>query len=455
MRMIPLLLAATVSQAQTLPRVEAQDMTYLGSFALPTEQNGTSRFGYGGNGVSVHEGTLYIGGHDQSEGNIAQVRIPDSLGRGSWASLPRARWVQPFANVVEGPIAAAAGISTSNGNHIYGTLVYNGRLILGAGEYYGSTQQRALGYSGLFLGAAGDFRGFFPLAAAAPPRALGGPMAHVPPEWRAALGGPVIGGMWGTAIVSSQSAGPALTTFNPDSLGLPGHRGNTLALYPVSPTVNHTLCEGAACLARAPEATTNTLYNTATRFGGIAFPAGTRSVLLFGRQGLGNYCYGIAGTGPDADCPPDPPEADGKGPHAFPDRFQVWAYDASDLARVRRGEIQPWEVRPYAYWGIHDLDGYVGAGHARIRGAGYDPSTRRWYVTTENGERPRVDVFQIRDFGTPPPDTTEPEEPPPPETCEPDTVLRVDTVTVREEVIRVVRDTLYIMPREFRLRVEE
>ncbi len=443
MKSLAILILTTLSLAgsQTnLPLVHDSDVSYLGSFSLPRDQNGVSRFGYGGGAISAYRNpttgvrSLFIGGHPHQEGSMAQVRIPDSLGKGAYGTLPQATWIQPFANVVDGSVAAAAGITTSNGNYIYGSLVYNGRLILAAGEWYGCTQQRSHGFSTLNLGASGDFRGFYFINALANVRSLGGPMAHIPDEWQATLGGPVIGGNFGTAIVSCQSAGPSLTVFNPDSLGMTGHRGTTLAQYPLTTTVNHTLCEGAQCTAATPENQTSSLYNLATRFGGMAFPAGTRSVILFGRQGTGPYCYGTA-----AECGNDPAEPEAKGPHAYPYRYQIWAYDALDLMKVKAGTLKTWEIKPYAYWGISALNHHVAAGHAQVSGAGYDPETRRLYVTTVYGENPRVDVFQVRSLTPPvvaPPDSIFPELPPvacdttPCPSCPP----RLPPVTITVEV---------------------
>jgi hypothetical protein len=418
------LLCSLVGAQTTLPLVHDSDVAYLGSFRGPNETVGTSRLGYGGFGVSVYKNpttgvrSLFIGGHPHHEAAMAQLRIPDSLGTGPYESLPEAQFLQPFANVVDGSLATAAGITTTGSpNYIYGSLAYNGRLILAAGEYYGCSQTKSHGFSSFNLSSTNDFRGFYKIDAFANVRSLGGPMAHVPPEWQSKLGGPVIGGMWGAAIVSCQSAGPSLTVFNPDSLGMSGHAGVTVVQYPVEGP-NRTLCEGAQCSASVPESQTSNIYNLATRFGGLAFPSGTRSVLMFGRQGVGTYCYGLpyprpadGGIPGETYCGFDPPESDAKGPHAFPYRYQFWAYDANDLVKVKNGLLEPWQIKPYAYWGITALDRYVTPGHAQIMGAGYDPETRRLYVTTIYGESPRVDVFQIRNIVPPvvvPPDTTHP-----------------------------------------------
>ena len=85
------------------------------------------------------------------------------------------------------------------------------------------------------------------------------------------------------------------------------------------------------------------LFNLATTMAGVVFPEGTRSVLFFGRQGLGKYCYGEA-----SDC--GDPVQTSKGGHAYPYAYYVWAYDALDLAAVKSGQRQPWDVKPYAVW---------------------------------------------------------------------------------------------------------
>ena len=39
-----------------------------------------------------------------------------------------------------------------------------------------------------------------------------------------------------------------------------------------------------------------------------------------------------------------------KGPHAYPYRYQIWAYDLNDFAAVKAGTKQPWDVVPYGVW---------------------------------------------------------------------------------------------------------
>jgi hypothetical protein len=88
--------------------------------------------------------------------------------------------------------------------------------------------------------------------------------------------------------------------------------------------------------------------------------------------------------------------AGGKGQHAFPyvGPF-VWAYDINDLAAVRAGTKQPWEVQPYGHWLLPVYGG--NDGHQKVAGVAWDSGTRRLYVVVPNadGPNPLVQVFTI------------------------------------------------------------
>ncbi len=360
--------AAAAQAPQDQPRVQRADIVYLGSFHLPEGDFGGSRFGYGGKGLCYYKApggtpTLFLEGHDWYPGQVAQVAVP-SLGG-------TATVLQAFHDVTDGALASLA----SSGSFVYGMMVYNGRLIVGASCYYDgeASQVNSHGVSGLDLSAPGDFQGFFPIAATATPRSLGGYMTPIPPEWRTLLGGPALTGKGCLSIISNNSAGPCATVFDPDLVGVQNPvPGFTLLYYPLA----HPL---------APETSMNELFNLATHMAGIAFPPGSRSVLFFGRQGTGPYCYGIGSECGD-------PCDDSHGTHASPYRHQVWAYDANDLLQVRSGTMQCWEVRPYAVWPLEGMDS---SGCADMEGAAYDPETGRLYITESYGEEPHVHVYQI------------------------------------------------------------
>jgi hypothetical protein len=378
------------------------DMTYLGAFRLPQGTFGGSRFGYGGHGLAPYhdpatgKNTLFMEGHAWYPGYVAQVEIPSGFVKSdNWDDLPQAALLQGFYDITDGKSDTLANYMF----FVYGMLPYNGRLIVGASEYYDAdySQVTSHGVSSFNLSLNNDFQGFYSMDAAANPRSLGGYMTAVPSQWQAALGGPALTGNCCLSIISASSSGPSATVFDPDDVGTENPiPGSTVLFYPLE----HPLADGTI---------QNNLFNLATHIGGMAFPSGSRSVLFVGRQGIGPYHYGC-GIDEGESCPSDcygecsvDPCDRSKGTHAYPYVHQVWAYDANDLAAVRTGQKQYWEVRPYAVWTLEDMDT---SGCADVRGAGYDPLTRRLYITQSYGEDPRVDVYQIGyPSGTPPPST--------------------------------------------------
>jgi hypothetical protein len=368
-----------------LPLIGPEDITHLGAFALPQGDFGESRFGFGGTSIATHHQdgatTLFLGGHAQQPGRIAQVRVPAQLGAGG--SLPVATVLQPFSDITDGDLP--------EGSQVYGLLQDDTDLIVAASEYYDAdgSQQVSHGRSSMNLSTAGDFSGFGGFDSVAPSRSVGGYMTPVPVEWQVALGGTALTGQCCLPIISATSAGPSVTVFDPADVGTVEEvSGNTLVWYPLAEPLS-------------PETAQSDLFNLSTSIPGVAFPPGTRSILFIGRHGTGPYCYGSGTSDPDLHGSPTgdgsdiwcyDPTDDSKGNHAYPYRHQVWAYDAAELLEVQAGAVQPWEVRPYAVW---ELEGLTDDGDATIVGAGFDPVQRRLYVTENYGEDPHVHVFQV------------------------------------------------------------
>jgi hypothetical protein len=134
---------------------------------------------------------------------------------------------------------------------------------------------------------------------------------------------------------------------------------------------------------------------------GAVFPEGTRSILFFGKQGLGEICYGTGTADPSLAGKPVgdgsfyclDPDIPGKGYHAWRYQSYVWAYDALDLAAVKSGSRQPWDVRPYAVWSFA-----LPFGTSRILGAAYDAATGRIFLSQEycDDTRPCVHVLLVK-----------------------------------------------------------
>jgi hypothetical protein len=384
--LVVLLAAPVAAQPQSQPLVQAGNLRYLGSVTFPPT-DGTDRtppelsaltFGGFGLGLGPDGQSLYYGCHDWHS-MLARVSIPEIDGVGSI--------VERCTDV---PNLAAVDDKDGGARALGGSLWWNGRLVVtGYAQYDGDADASASHFAGTSIaGLVGPVR-----LAGAVPGVVAGYMGVVPPEWRELLGGPALTGQCCLSIISRTSYGPAVSVFNPDQVGV-------AARVPSTQLVGYTASRPLAALSGA--GSKNTLFNATTRVGGVAFPAGTRSVLFIGRHGTGEVCYGVGVTDPaqhDTRLPGGgtncyDPVFDANGYHAHPYQAQVWAYDANDLAAVAAGKKRPHEVRPYATWALPDVAD--GAGDAKFRSAVYDPAAGRLYVVAQaGGNAPRAHVYQI------------------------------------------------------------
>ncbi len=358
---------------QTQPLLQPAAVRYLGSFEVP-ETDGTPNQGgrliYGGQALSVTpDGTaLYFGCvPTQSEPDwLGKISIP-ALG-GTASIVERCRAIPNMGAIDKDPI---------DGFVLGGTLEYNNRLLIAVYSYYdalSSVQANLTHFWG--TPALTNIQGPVKVGTGQA-GATAGYMGVVPPEWRPLLGGPAFTGLCCTNIISRSSYGPALRIFNPDHVGT------------VTPVPATTVLEYPQGRHLENDWNVTSIYfNGSSHVGGVAWPTGTRSILFFGKQGTGAFCYGVCKD----------PTSEYAGSHAYPYRHQIWAYDANDLLAVKQGAKQPWEPRPYGIWPIPDI---TNDGRATLVSAAYDPPRRRLYVTTEFSNKPHVHVFEIAAPSTP------------------------------------------------------
>lgn len=352
-----------------LPLLHGNDLRYLGKFNAP-DRDGTGRpeerdaLTWGGTaiGVGADGKSLYFGCHDWHR-QLARVSVPE-FGEVGSVLLP----CTPINNL-------QAVSPTDRGPKVLGgSLAWNGKLILSAYVYYDAEK---LAVASHFVAAPdlssvqGPYR-----VGRENPGLIGGYMGIVPPEWRTLLGGPALTGLCCISIIGRSSYGPSASVFNPDDLGVVSPARSTMLVgYPED---HQTLGAWNGY---------NAYYSGATSIAGIAFPAGTRSVLFVGRH-PGTFCYGTGTPIASLDGQPDGqggrycynPTSNAKGTHGYPYRHQVWAYDAKDLADVKAGRRDPWDVRPYAVWALTEMSG--GRGDAHVVSAAFDQATQRLYIAT-------------------------------------------------------------------------
>lgn len=360
----------------TLPLVQKANLVYQGAFRVPQGTDDTTTFRYGGTALGYNPGnnSLFITGHDHVQ-FTAEIGIPAIVNSTNLSDLATAAVLQPLRDATEGRLGRI-NPSDSNPKKIGGHLVHNGRLIVTGFSYYdgGGTQSASHFSRPLQLAATGQVTG--PYSVGADAHFLGGYMTQVPPEWQASLGGTALTGMCCLSIANVQSCGPSVSVFDP---GVTSRSAIRLLGYPLSNPLR-------------PVSSTNAVYNLTSSISGVVFPIGTRSVLFFGRHGVGRYCYG---EGADCGDPADPY----KGVHGYPYVYQVWAYDANDLLAVKKGTKRQYQPQPYAVWTFNLPFEHARSTHF-LGGAAYDPKTQRIYLSQRGGDGPGPVIHVFRVLGS-------------------------------------------------------
>jgi len=372
------------------------DMQYLGAFKVPgADADRPATFSYGGTAIAYDPASngLFMTGHNWYQLS-AQISIPQLVNSSSVNDLNTAALLQPFADATDGKISDIDPDSgKGEGGLIGGMLVYNGKLITTAYTYYDGSGNAVASHfvSSLDLSNSTDAQGPFKVGTVNP-GAVGGYMAAVPQDMQSLLGGPAVTGQCCIAIVSRSSFGAALFAFDPNTLGVQNPAPATALVY--YPQNQQPWIWGGAF-----DPSTN-LFNAVTTIKGVFIDDASQSVIFVGSQGLGTVCY------------KDPPCTDGGGYGVVPGSgggpsdyvTGLWVYKASDLAKVKDGTLQPWQVRPSAWY---QLDFPI-SGYPRIGGVAYDPATGRLFISqmgpdrgTGYGSSPVVHVYQLN--GTPPP----------------------------------------------------
>lgn len=388
--------AAHAADPSSLPLLSAGDIRYAGGFRLPRESANGDNFSFGGRPIAFAARThsLFV---SSRAGRLAEVTIPDPVSSSDVTQMPFARYLQPFDDPTEGQLSVVA----NGGVAIDGLLVDGDRIYGTASVYYDATNsQRVSHYSRSVQLNRRSFSGWSQVWEPGKTGFVSGFLALVPPEWRERLGGPAATGQCCIPIVSRTSWGPAALTFDPAQLG----RG----AVPATPLVYY---DGQHASLGAWSGS-NPTYGATMAVGGLAMIAGTRTALFVGRNGVGPYCYGN-GTGdqrlhgtasPDGSHWCYDPTSGDKGPHAYPYRYQIWAYDLSEMAAVRAGHKQPWQVLPYGVWPI-DLPTYEKA--VKIGGVTYDPERQVIYLAQTGADkdgyasRPIIHALRINAAGQP------------------------------------------------------
>jgi hypothetical protein len=316
---------------ERLRLLDARDVQHAGAFRLPSTDDNSDSFSYGGAPLAFNpiRRSLFVGSNSRQ---IAEVTIPDPQQADRVEDLPFAYFLQTFRDPTDGRMSEVA----PSGTTLAGLLVFDGRL-LGTGLiFYDANNTQTVSHFMRPIDLA--IRGATPMRRVWDEQRsgyVGGYMAAVPEEWQAALGGPAITGQCCVPIISRTSWGPAAFAWNPRELETsPALSARPLLYY----TGDHATL--------GPWNGSNPTWGGTASVGGMVIPEGTRTALFFGANGSGTFCYGEATNDKSLDGVPAPggerycydPVTVDKGQHAYPYRYQMWAYDLMDLAAVARGK---------------------------------------------------------------------------------------------------------------------
>jgi len=384
-------LARPVSAQSTEPLLQLANLVYQGAFRLPQPNCGSNYacFSYGGTAVAYDaaDNSLYIVGHPYGQLS-AEVSIPALVNSSTLTALNTATLLQQFGDPTNGKLNSV-NPSTGSPNYIGGQLVYNSQLIVSVYTYYdgSGTQNSSHFVASLNLSNESQVTGPFQVGTQYP-GFVSAYMTPVPTEWQGPLGGPALTGNCCLNIISEQSNGPAVSAFNPAQLGV-------VIPAPATPLVGYPLSNPLG----TGWGTQSNLFNGTTQITGIVFPPGTRSVLFFGSQGTGPFCYGV-GTSSQSQAATagycyDPADSS-KGCHAYPYVYQIWAYDANDLEAVANGSEPQYQPQPYGVWTLNLP--FSNTDTHQIGGVGFDSQHNLIYVSQmgeDTNANPIIHVFQV------------------------------------------------------------
>jgi len=207
---------AKPSSEQTLsaPLIQIGDLSYLGSFHVPTTVPGAvdgRGFDWGGAALAFNAAhqSLLIVGHAWDQ-RTAEISIPSIGGT--------ATVLQGLTDVTGGRLASI-NVGDSGTKMIGGHLLDGGNLIISAFSYYdgaGTQQVSHFTRTGASL-TGGTVTGpvrVGPLGAGW----YSGYMAPIPSAWQTALGGTALTGNCCLSIISRTSFGPSVSSFTPSAI---------------------------------------------------------------------------------------------------------------------------------------------------------------------------------------------------------------------------------------------
>jgi hypothetical protein len=388
--------AAVVTTEVRLGRIEPSDLIYRGAFAYPPEDP----WAYSGHALAFYPdgnpggqadgfpGSLYAAGSASDDVDlVGEISIPQPVITSDFEALPQATVLQPLADITGGwkdNCTYAAGCIYRNVDGLE-YLPNVDKIVWNLRDWYNTAgdDQDSLGWSNLDMTGA---QGVWHIG----DRPSDNDLFHNAKSCNYLFKAPQsfadqnMGGKWliagnhREAGALGGSQGPTLYALAPWEDGDPPASGQNLDALPLLyyPEVYECVWEGEHNIREQPAEGVCLFpgYRAMDQWTGGAWvqTADKSGILIFGRKGLGDNCYG-----PPEECGGDPCNPY-QGYHAYPYEPQILFYDPEDLRQVLAGSREPWEVLPYA---VHTVKEVFNAQCATLGAAAYDPERGLIYVT--------------------------------------------------------------------------
>ena len=373
--------------------IQPSDLTYLGAFAYPSGDEwaySARALAYYPNGdpdsSDNYPGSLYVTGFDQND-LVGEITIPEPVVSSNFDDLPKASILQPLTDITGG----WKDNCTYNDDCIYREvdgLAYLSdvdKIAWNLRDWYNVTDydQDSLGWSALDMTGA---QGVWHIGE----RPYDNDVFHnaktcdylfnAPDSFADAYlsGNSLIAGNQREAGALGGSQGPTLYALAPWTDGNPPASGQNLDALALLYYPENIECvwEGDGDINEhpAPGVCDFPDYRGADHWNGGAWVQSENksAVLIFGRKGMGDNCYGSEET-----CGADPC-ATSSGYHAYPYQPQILFYDPEEIKAVLAGAKEPWEVLPYEIY--NPADKMIGGACAALGAAAYDRERGLLYV---------------------------------------------------------------------------
>ena len=319
------------------PRLEWANFEYRGGVRMPAD---TAAFSYaqtGGMDFDPVTKRLYV-----SDGyHLCEMDLPAPVINENPAALPQAKMTQACVRPGEGRLETDMGTSDIKlanplrfGEYVYQSVYW----------YFDANADQVKTHfrHAPTLSTTGAYQGIVQVSTAPATEAgwISTIMGHIPEQWRGALKGKALAGGGGIPIINRQPYGFSLYSFDPAAIHVAPEP------VPSVMVLGHDSSHPLGVWGAQSE-----MWNGSTVMHGVVVFKDTRTTIIVGLQGTGPWCYGNGG--PQNPPPPgencyDPTNAH-HGTHAYPYRYQIWAFDTQELADVAAGKRAAWDVQP-AIW---------------------------------------------------------------------------------------------------------